>query len=104
MATLGMAANKALAEGGAAPEVTPGLEFFNTGVALVTGTPADGVDSISVADGQAICWGGGPGNRRVGDTAPIRHRHCIDDGAVGCSCGPVVCSAVRNSDSRGGGG
>lgn len=58
MATLGMAAIKALAEGGAAPEVTPGLEFFNTGVALVTGTPADGVDSISVADGQAICWGG----------------------------------------------
>lgn len=58
MATLGMAAIKALAEGGAAPAVTPGLEFFNTGVALVTGTPADGVDSISVADGQAICWGG----------------------------------------------
>ena len=58
MATLGMAAIKALAEGGAAPAVTPGLEFFNTGVALVTGTPADGVESISVADGQAICWGG----------------------------------------------
>jgi len=58
MATLGMAAVKALAEGGAAPDVTPGLEFFNTGVALVTGTPADGVESISVADGEAICWGG----------------------------------------------
>lgn len=58
MATLGMAAIKTLAEGGAAPAVSPGLAFFNTGVALVTGTPADGVDSISVADGQAICWGG----------------------------------------------
>ena len=58
MATLGMAAIKTLAEGGAAPEVSPGLEFFNTGVALVTDTAADGVESISVADGQAICWGG----------------------------------------------
>ena len=58
MATLGMAAIKALAEGGEPPAVTAGLDFFNTGVALVTGTPADGVDSISVADGEAICWGG----------------------------------------------
>ena len=58
MATLGMAAIKTLATGGAAPAVSPGLDFFNTGVALVTGTPADGVDSISVTDGQAICWGG----------------------------------------------
>ena len=58
MATLGMAAIKQLAEGGAAPEVTPGLEFFNTGVALVTDTAVDGIESISVADGQGICWGG----------------------------------------------
>ncbi len=57
MATLGMAAIKTLAEGGAAPEVSPGLDFFNTGVALVTDTAAEGVESISVADGQAICWG-----------------------------------------------
>ena len=57
MATLGMEAIKTLAEGGAAPEVSPGLDFFNTGVALVTDTPADGVESISVAEGQEICWG-----------------------------------------------
>lgn len=57
MATLGMEAIKTLAEGGAAPAVSPGLDFFNTGVALVTDTPADGVESISVADGQAVCWG-----------------------------------------------
>jgi fructose transport system substrate-binding protein len=57
MATLGMQAIKSLAEGGAPPEVSPGLDFFNTGVALVTDTPADGVESISVADGQAVCWG-----------------------------------------------
>ena len=57
MATLGMQAIKTLADGGAAPAVSDGLDFFNTGVALVTDTPADGVDSISVAEGQKICWG-----------------------------------------------
>jgi fructose transport system substrate-binding protein len=57
MATLGMEAIKTLAEGGAAPEVSDGLDFFNTGVALVTDTAADGVESISVAEGQEICWG-----------------------------------------------
>lgn len=57
MATLGMQAIKTLADGGAAPAVSDGLDFFNTGVALVTDTPADGVDSISVAEGQEICWG-----------------------------------------------
>ena len=57
MATLGMQAIKDLADGKPAPAVTPGLDFFNTGVALVTDKPVDGVDSISVADGQKICWG-----------------------------------------------
>ncbi len=52
-----MAAIKTLAEGGAKPEVTAGLDFFNTGVALVTDKPVDGVESISVAEGQKICWG-----------------------------------------------
>ena len=57
MATLGMQAIKTLADGGEAPAVTEGLDFFDTGVALVTDQPVDGVDSISVAEGQAICWG-----------------------------------------------
>lgn len=57
MATLGMAAIKDLADGGAPPEVTDGLDFFNTGVALVTDTAVDGVDSISVDEGKDICWG-----------------------------------------------
>jgi fructose transport system substrate-binding protein len=57
MATLGMQAIKDLADGKPAPAVTPGLDFFNTGVALVTDKPVTGVDSISVADGQKICWG-----------------------------------------------
>jgi ABC-type sugar transport system substrate-binding protein len=57
MASLGMEAIANLARGGAAPTVTSGLDFFNTGVALVTDAPVDGVDSISVADGKEICWG-----------------------------------------------
>ena len=57
MATLGMQAIRDLADGKPAPAVSPGLDFFNTGVALVTDKPVDGVDSISVAEGQKICWG-----------------------------------------------
>ena len=57
MATLGMQAIKDLADGKPAPAVSPGLDFFNTGVALVTDKAVAGVDSISVADGQKICWG-----------------------------------------------
>ena len=57
MATLGMQAIKTLADGGEAPAVTEGLDFFDTGVALVTDQAVDGVDSISVAEGEAICWG-----------------------------------------------
>ena len=57
MATLGMQAIRDLADGKPAPAVSAGLDFFNTGVALVTDKPVDGVDSISVAEGQKICWG-----------------------------------------------
>jgi fructose transport system substrate-binding protein len=57
MATLGMQAIRDLADGKPAPAVTPGLDFFNTGVALVTDKTVPGVDSISVAEGQKICWG-----------------------------------------------
>ena len=57
MATLGMQAIKTLADGGEAPAVTEGLDFYDTGVALVTDQAVDGVESISVADGEAICWG-----------------------------------------------
>ena len=57
MAAKGMAAIVDLANGKPKPAVTPGLDFFNTGVALVTDKPVDGVPSISVADGQKICWG-----------------------------------------------
>lgn len=57
MAELGVAAIKQLATTGAAPEVTDGLDFFNTGVALVTDQPFDGLDSIDTAEASEICWG-----------------------------------------------
>jgi fructose transport system substrate-binding protein len=57
MAAKGMQAIVDLAAGKPKPAVTPGLDFFDTGVALVTDKAAEGVTSISVAEGQKICWG-----------------------------------------------
>lgn len=57
MAALGIEAIAKFAEDGTKPEPTEGLDFFNTGVNLVTGEPVDGVASISVEEGQAQCWG-----------------------------------------------
>jgi len=57
MAALGIEAIAAYAADGTLPENTPGKDFFDTGVALVTDQPADGVDSISVAEGTDLCWG-----------------------------------------------
>ena len=57
MAALGVEAIRTLADGGEPPAVTEGLDFFNTGVSLVTDTPVDGIESLSVEEGQARCWG-----------------------------------------------
>ncbi|WP_299368025.1 sugar ABC transporter substrate-binding protein [uncultured Tateyamaria sp.] len=57
MASLGIEAIAAWAKDGTKPEATDGKAFFDTGVALVTDKPADGVDSISVAEGKDLCWG-----------------------------------------------
>jgi fructose transport system substrate-binding protein len=57
MAALGVEAIKAWAMDGTKPEPTPGKEFFDTGVGLVTDSPVDGVPSISVAKGKDLCWG-----------------------------------------------
>ncbi|MEP6800205.1 MAG: substrate-binding domain-containing protein [Lapillicoccus sp.] len=57
MAQLGIDAVKTIASGGAKPATSPGLDFFDTGVALVTDKPADGVQSITSAEGSKICWG-----------------------------------------------
>ncbi|MEX0311129.1 MAG: sugar ABC transporter substrate-binding protein [Tateyamaria sp.] len=57
MASLGIEAIAAWAKDGTKPEATDGKAFFDTGVALVTDKPAEGVDSISVAEGKDLCWG-----------------------------------------------
>ncbi|MEA2606664.1 MAG: fructose transport system substrate-binding protein [Chloroflexota bacterium] len=57
MASLGVQAIYDLATQGKKPAVSSGLDFYNTGVALVTDKPAAGVTSISSTDGGAICWG-----------------------------------------------
>ena len=57
MASLGIEAIAAYAADGTLPEATEGKDFFDTGVALVTDKPAEGVDSISVEEGLALCWG-----------------------------------------------
>lgn len=57
MASKGVEAIKAWAEDGVKPEPTPGLDFFNTGVSLVTDKPVDGVESIDTKEGMDRCWG-----------------------------------------------
>ena len=57
MAQLGVEAIAKLAKTGEKPQVTPGLDFFDTGVALVTEKPVAGVESIDAAKAEAICWG-----------------------------------------------
>ncbi len=57
MASLGIEAIAAWAKDGTKPAATDGKAFFDTGVALVTDKPAEGVESISVAEGKELCWG-----------------------------------------------
>jgi fructose transport system substrate-binding protein len=57
MASLGVEAIKAWAENGTKPANTPGLDFYDTGVNLVTDQPASGVPSIDTAEGMDRCWG-----------------------------------------------
>jgi fructose transport system substrate-binding protein len=57
MASLGIEAIATFAETGEKPTATEGKDFFDTGVALVTDDPVDGVPSISVERGLELCWG-----------------------------------------------
>ncbi len=57
MASLGIEAIAQFAKDGTLPANTEGKNFLDTGVSLVTDKPADGVDSISVAEGTDRCWG-----------------------------------------------
>ena len=57
MASLGIEAIVAWAKDGTKPANTPGKDFFDTGVALITDAPVDGVESIDTDEGAALCWG-----------------------------------------------
>jgi fructose transport system substrate-binding protein len=57
MASLGVQAAVDFAKTGKKPEPSPGLDFFNTGVNLVTDKPVPGVDSITSAEALKKCWG-----------------------------------------------
>ena len=57
MAELGVKAIVDLAKTGKKPANSEGLDFYNTGVELVTDKPADGVKSITTTEASDICWG-----------------------------------------------
>ena len=57
MASKGIEAIANFAKNGSKPAASKGLTFFNTGVNLVTDSPAKGVPSIDSAKGTDLCWG-----------------------------------------------
>lgn len=57
MAEFGVETVAALARGGSAPAFTPGLDYFDTGLTLVTDKPVDGLPSITSQEAQSVCWG-----------------------------------------------
>ncbi|MDE9450331.1 sugar ABC transporter substrate-binding protein [Aliiroseovarius sp. Z3] len=57
MASLGIDAIKTWAETGTKPQNTEGLDFYNTGVELITDEPVDGIPSLTSAEGLEKCWG-----------------------------------------------
>lgn len=57
MAAFGVEAVAQFAKDGTMPEVTEGLEFFDTGVTLVTDNPVEGIESITSTEALELCWG-----------------------------------------------
>ena len=57
MASLGIEAIAKFAADGTKPAPTEGKDFFDTGVALITDKPVEGVESIDTAKGTELCWG-----------------------------------------------
>ena len=57
MASLGVEAVKKFADSGEKPDPSPGLDFFNTGVELITDKPVGDIPSLSSAQGLEKCWG-----------------------------------------------
>jgi fructose transport system substrate-binding protein len=57
MASLGVQALIDYAKDGTVPKNSPGLDFYNTGVTLITDEPMDGVESKDSAYGLENAWG-----------------------------------------------
>lgn len=57
MASLGVEAVAEFAESGRKPKNSEGLDFFNTGVMLVTDEPMEGIESITSEEALDLCWG-----------------------------------------------
>jgi fructose transport system substrate-binding protein len=57
MASKGVEAIDTFVKTGEKPAPTPGLDFFNTGVSLITDHPVEGVPSESSEVGLKQCWG-----------------------------------------------
>lgn len=57
MASMGVEAVAEFAKSGKKPAKTPGLDFLNTGVELVTDKPVAGVPSITSEEALKKCWG-----------------------------------------------
>jgi fructose transport system substrate-binding protein len=57
MASKGVEAVAEFAKSGKKPEKTPGLDFFNTGVELITDKPVQGLPSRTSDEGLKMCWG-----------------------------------------------
>ncbi len=57
MASMGIEAIKKYATTGEKPKASPGLDFFNTGVELVTDKPVKGLPSITSEEALKKCWG-----------------------------------------------
>ena len=60
MAEMGVETIKKMVDsnGSDKPANSPGLDFVDAGVALVTDKPVAGLDSITSAEAEKICWGG----------------------------------------------
>ncbi|MFV0336085.1 MAG: substrate-binding domain-containing protein [Tropicimonas sp.] len=57
MASMGVEAVVDYVKNGTMPQTTEGLDFFNTGVKLVTDKPVEGLESISSEEALTMCWG-----------------------------------------------
>jgi fructose transport system substrate-binding protein len=57
MASKGIEAVVEFAKTGKKPANSAGLDFFNTGVELITDKPAAGLGSLTSEDGMKRCWG-----------------------------------------------